>query len=258
MDFPDNLLVCPENFPYTLTMKGKEGIMTLVVLVRHAHSVANGSGILAGRSAGIHLSPTGKRQARELAKRLGDIPIKSLRSSPLERCEETISPWLRKNLPLNSKLKLHIDSDLSEVDYGQWTGRKLRTLSKEALWKTVQEKPSHVTFPEGESLIDMQVRAMNALQRGLETRGKGHVLLISHGDVLKSVIASALNMHLDEFQRIVVDPASISILDYSSSKPRLILMNDSRSRLNPELFHSRTSRLLVGGGSGVASKGRRV
>ena len=232
--------------------------MTLVLLIRHAHSVANASGILAGRTEGVHLSPRGKREAQELAKRLGELPIKSLRSSPMERCGETIAPWLGRTALTNPKLTLHIDSDLSEVDYGDWTGRKLRTLSREPLWKTVQEHPSKVTFPKGESMIAMQKRAMGALENGLSRRGKGHVILISHGDVLKSIIASALKMSLDEFQRIVIDPASISILDYSSSKPRLLLMNDSRSRLNPDLFLDRSKRLLVGGGAGVKTKGGRL
>lgn len=226
--------------------------MTLVVLIRHAHSVANGSGILAGRTEGVSLSVAGRKQAQELARRLGDIPIKSLRSSPLERCEQTISPWLKKATVTNPRLSFQVDHDLSEVDYGLWTGRKLRALSKESLWKTVQEEPSKVTFPEGESMIAMQERAMRALQRSLDKRGKGHIVLVSHGDVLKSIIASALKMHLDEFQRIVIDPASISILDYSSSTPKLILMNDSRSRLNPELFLSHRQRMLVGGGAGPA------
>ena len=227
--------------------------MTLVLLIRHAHSVANGSGILAGRTEGVMLSPAGRKQAQELAKRLGEIPIKSLRSSPLERCEQTISPWLRRIARTNPKLSVQVDEDLSEVDYGKWTGRKLRSLSKEALWKKVQEEPSKVVFPEGESLGAMQERAMRALHRGLDKRGTGHVILVSHGDVLKSIIASALNMHLDEFQRIVIDPASVSILDYSATKPKLILMNDSRSRLDAQMFNHQGRRLLVGGGAGQAA-----
>ncbi len=227
--------------------------VTMVVLIRHAHSIANGSGILAGRAEGIGLSSSGKKQARELARRLGDFPIKSLRSSPLERCAQTIAPWLNNLSQTHPRLAAQIDEDLSEVDYGEWTGQKLRTLSKESLWKKVQENPSRVTFPKGESLSNMQERAMEALQRGLDKRGKGHVVLVSHGDVLKSIIASALNLHLDEFQRIVIDPASVSILDYSSSKPRLILMNDSRSRLGQEFFAARDPHSQVGGGAGLPS-----
>lgn len=231
--------------------------MTLVILIRHAHSVANASGILAGRTEGVMLSATGTKQARDLARRLGDVPIKSLRTSPLDRCGLTISPWLKKVANTNPKLSVQVDEDLSEVDYGTWTGRKLRSLSKENLWKIVQEEPSKAVFPEGEALGAMQERAMRALHRGLDKPGKGHVMLVSHGDVLKSMIASALNLHLDEFQRIVVDPASISILDYSTSKPRLILMNDSRSRLDPSMFASHRGRLLVGGGAGNPTSGKR-
>lgn len=227
--------------------------MTLVILIRHAHSTANGSGILAGRTEGVQLSPAGKKQASQLAGRLGEIPIKSLLSSPLERCESTISPWLKKVSSTFPNLRIEMEDDLSEVDYGEWTGRKLQLLSKEKLWRQIQDRPSRVTFPKGESLAAMQKRAMRAVEYGLGRRGRGHVMIVSHGDVIKSIIAASLNLHLDEFQRLVVDPASITILDFSSTKPRLILMNDSRSRLNPEMFHNRKKRLLVGGGAGIAN-----
>lgn len=230
--------------------------MTLVILLRHAHSTANGAGILAGRTEGVHLSPLGRVQARKLSSRLGGIPLKSLRSSPLERCGETINPWLAKREQANPDASppLMIDHDLAEVDYGLWSGRKLRTLSRDALWRTVQDHPSKVTFPQGESMRAMQQRAMRALVAGLSERGKGHVLLVSHGDVVKSIIASALGMHLDEFQRIVIDPASISIVDYSGKKPRILLLNDSRSKLDSNIFAERGKKNLLGGGAGAAWK----
>lgn len=230
--------------------------MTLVILVRHAHSTANGSGILAGRTEGVHLSPLGRVQARKLSTRLGEVPLKSLRSSPLERCAETLNPWLRKREFSDSNLNplLTIDLDLAEVDYGLWSGMKLRTLSRDPLWKIVQERPSKVTFPQGESLLAMQKRAMKSVKAGLSLRGKGHVLLMSHGDVVKSIIASALGMHLDEFQRIVIDPASVSIVDYSGSTPRVLLLNDSRSKLDSSIFTERGKRVLVGGGAGTTRK----
>ncbi|MDP1721237.1 MAG: MSMEG_4193 family putative phosphomutase [Candidatus Nanopelagicaceae bacterium] len=231
--------------------------MTLVILIRHAHSTANGSGILAGRTGGVHLSPLGRVQARKLASRLGEVHLKSLRSSPLERCAETINPWLRKREQSDSNLipPLTIDRDLAEVDYGLWSGMKLRTLSRDPLWKIVQERPSKVTFPGGESLLAMQRRAMKSVNAGLSQRGKGHVLLMSHGDVVKSIIASALGMHLDEFQRIVIDPASVSVLDYSGSKPRILLLNDSQSKLDSSIFAERGRKVLLGGGAGTPRKG---
>jgi len=228
--------------------------LTLVLLIRHAHSSANATGVLSGQKSGVHLSDIGRKQAVNLASRMGAFSVKALRSSPLERCEETIAPWVKK---FGALTEIEIDRDLVEMDYGSWSGRKLRSLAKEPLWKTVQTQPSRVVFPDGEAMALMQARAIGALYRALEAPGKGHVLLISHGDIIKSLIASSLGMHLDEFQRFVVDPASISLLDFSQSKPRLLLMNDSRSNVNELLVHDHSKRKLVGGGAGItAKKGR--
>jgi len=222
--------------------------MTLVVLIRHAHSSANATGVLSGRRVGVSLSELGRKQAKNLTSRLGAFPVKTLRSSPLERCEETMAPWIKK---FGGSTQLEIDEDLVEMDYGAWSGRKLRSLAKDPLWSKVQTQPSRVIFPMGESMATMQSRAMNALFRALESPGKGAVVLVSHGDILKAIIASSLGMHLDEFQRFVVDPASVSVLDFSYNKPRLILMNDSQSTLTDVLTSNHSKRKLVGGGSGV-------
>jgi len=229
--------------------------MSLVVLIRHAHSSANASGHLSGRKSGVHLSDIGRAQARGLATRLGVISVKTLRSSPLERCAETIAPWLKKH---GGSTSIEIEQDLIELDYGTWSGRKLRSLAKESLWQSVQAQPSRVFFPEGEGMAAMQERAMAAVFRALDAPGKGHILLLSHGDVLKAIIASSLGMHLDEFQRFIIDPASISLLDFSQSKPRLLLMNDARSSVTDVLKSAHSKRLLVGGGSGMAAGKKRT
>jgi probable phosphomutase (TIGR03848 family) len=227
--------------------------VTLVILLRHAHSTANAEQILAGRTHVAHLSQQGRKQARGLVKRLGAIEVKALRSSPLIRCEETVTPWIqfRENHEEAKPLRFTVEEDLAEVDYGLWSGRKIKSLVKEPLWKVIQASPSKVTFPGGESMAEMQNRAMGALERSLKVRGKGNIVLVSHGDVLKSIIAGSLNMSFDDFQRIVVDPASISILDYSSSRPRILLLNDSHSPLRIENTQQRGKQPLIGGGSGV-------
>jgi probable phosphomutase (TIGR03848 family) len=233
--------------------------VTLVILVRHAHSTANAQQILSGRIEGIHLSDLGKIQARSLSKRLGTTPIKALRSSPLERCEETITPWLQRNARqgTNSKVKLVFDEGLLEADYGSWSGRTLKSLRKEPLWQKVQSRPSTVTFPGGETMKAMQRRAMKSVENALTTRGKGNIILVSHGDVIKSIVAASLSLDLDHFQRLIIDPASISIVDYSSTTPRLLMVNDSRSILESRTVGARSKGPLVGGGSGPQSrKGR--
>ena len=222
-----------------------------LVLIRHAHSEANAAGILSGRLPDVHLSEKGLAQSEKLAERLGNFPIASLRISPMERCFETISPWINSVLlPSNPKFAPIIDQELTEVDYGSWSGRKLAVLSRNKMWKIVQESPSRMYFPGGEGIAQMQSRAMKSVHEAVSLKARGSVVIVSHGDVIKSIVASALGMHLDEFQRIVIDPASISILDFSTTKPRTLLLNDSRSVVTELLVAPKRSKNLLGGGAG--------
>jgi probable phosphomutase (TIGR03848 family) len=222
-----------------------------LVLIRHAHSEANAAGILSGRLPNVHLSEKGLAQSEELAVRLGNFPVASLRISPMERCFETISPWINSIvLPKNPNFEPIIDLELTEVDYGTWSGKKLAGLSKNKLWRTVQESPSRMYFPKGEGIAEMQSRAMKSVHQCVSAKVKGTAVIVSHGDVIKSIVASALGMHLDEFQRIIIDPASISIVDFSTTKPRTLLLNDSRSVVTELLVTPKRSKNLLGGGSG--------
>ena len=222
-----------------------------LVLIRHAHSEANAAGILSGRLPNVHLSEKGLAQSEQLAVRLGNFPVSNLRISPMERCFETISPWINSIvMPNNPRFEPIIDEELTEVDYGLWSGKKLSILSKNKLWKTVQESPSRMYFPKGEGIAQMQSRAMTSVHQAVSSKAKGAAVIVSHGDVIKSIVASALGMHLDEFQRIVIDPASISILDYSTMKPRVLLLNDSRAVVTDLLVAPKRAKNLLGGGSG--------
>ena len=222
-----------------------------LVLIRHAHSEANAAGILSGRLPNVHLSDRGLEQSEHLAVRLGNFPVATLRISPMERCFETISPWINSIvLPNNPRFEPIIDQELTEVDYGTWSGKKLAVLSKNKLWKIVQEAPSRMYFPSGEGIAQMQSRAMTSVHEAVSTKAKGAAVMVSHGDVIKSIVASALGMHLDEFQRIVIDPASISILDFSTTKPRVLLLNDSRSVVTELLVAPKRAKNFLGGGSG--------
>ena len=220
-----------------------------IVLIRHAHSQANAKGILSGRLPNIKLSEKGVQQSGELANRLGKFPIKQIRVSPMGRCQETIAPWLA-SLPKLKNDQVIQDEKLNEVDYGSWSGKKLVVLSRHKLWSVVQNKPSAMYFPDGEGLAHMQQRAMQSVHDSLLAKGKGAVVLVSHGDVIKAIVSSVLGMHLDDFQRIVIDPASVTILDYSTNQPRLTLLNDSRSQVNEMLNAPNRGRNLLGGGPG--------
>jgi probable phosphoglycerate mutase len=224
--------------------------VSLVVLVRHAHSQANAAGILSGRRPNIALSEKGRTQAQELAIRLGELKVKELRVSPLQRCIETIDPWVSTK----SRIRRIEDHGITEVDYGKWSGRTLRSLSREKLWKIVQENPSRVFFPDGEGMANMQARAIESMHLALSSTGTGAVVMVSHGDVIKALVAANLGMRLDDFQRIIIDPASVTVFDFSSKIPRLLLLNDSHTNIGDLGIASTKKRLLVGGGSGPSSK----
>jgi probable phosphoglycerate mutase len=222
--------------------------VTTVILIRHAHSVANEKGILAGRASGIALSQKGLVQAAQLKDRLGNLSFREIRMSPLERCEATLQPWMQSR-ELSQKL-ITFDNDLSEVDYGKWTGKKLSVLALKKEWRVVQNSPSAMIFPEGESLANAQKRAERALMKSIKRTGNGIALLVSHGDIIKSIIATTLGLDLDKFQKIVIDPASISVLDYNKNSFRLLHLNDLSSNFEFLAKSKRNTKTLVGGGSG--------
>jgi probable phosphoglycerate mutase len=222
-----------------------------VVLIRHAHSQANLAGVLSGRRPNVHLSKEGIEQSKELARRLGDFLPHQIRISPMERCLETISPWLNKNDSSKTiRPKPIIDHGLTEVDYGDWSGKKLTVLSRNKLWSVVQNTPSQMYFPKGEGILEMQTRALESIHKSIDKKAKAPLVIVSHGDVIKSIVAACLGMHIDEFQRIIIDPASISIVDFSLAKPRVLLLNDNRAVVTDLLIAKKRPANLLGGGAG--------
>ncbi|MFE3187846.1 histidine phosphatase family protein [Nocardia sp. NPDC059240] len=198
-----------------------------VILLRHGVSTSNIARTLAGRSAGVDLTDRGREQAQGLVQRLGSLPIEHIVCSPLLRCQRTVAP-------LADKLGLEPEPDerLLEVDYGDWTGKALADLVNEPLWKVVQRHASAATFPSGESLAQVQFRAVSAVRerdRQFAAKHGSDVLWIActHGDVIKSLLADAFGIHLDGFQRIVVEPASISVVRYTPTAPYVWRVNDT-------------------------------
>lgn len=222
--------------------------MARIVLLRHAHSVANEKNLLAGRTAGISLSKTGKEQANDLIARLGTTKFDEVATSPLQRCRETIDPWLAAHGSMN---RVFVDESLSEVDYGDWSGKTLASLRRKAQWKVVQDFPSQMMFPEGESLLEMQGRALSGFYRLNALKGKGPRLLVSHGDVIKSIVAHCLGMHLDQFQRLVIEPASLTIIDTDAGVSRLVRFNDAKGFLTSERS---SNQAALGGSTGNTNK----
>jgi probable phosphomutase (TIGR03848 family) len=197
----------------------------MVLLVRHGLTALTGP-VLAGWTPGVHLDDRGRAQAAALAGRLRDLPLAAVVSSPLERCRETAEMILKERAGTPS----HVDDRFGEVRYGDWTGEKLETLAKDPLWAVVQAHPSAVRFPgaEGESLPGAQHRAVSAVREWNARLGDEAIYLVcSHGDIIKAIVADALGLHLDQFQRIQAAPASLSAIRYTGLRPFVVRMNDT-------------------------------
>jgi probable phosphomutase (TIGR03848 family) len=233
--------------------------VTTVILLRHGRTTANAGGVLAGWTPGVQLDETGQAQVAAVGQRLAPVPLAAVVSSPLERCRQTAGAVLD-----GRELELQTDERLGEARYGDWTGRPLKELVKDPMWKVVQQHPSAAVFPgpEGEGLAQTQARAVAAVRDWNARLGPDAVwLACSHGDVIKAVLADALGLHLDAFQRIVVDPASISVVTYTETRPFVVRVNDTGGDVSalvppkkrPRRRRGRDSDAVVGGGAGAAA-----
>jgi probable phosphomutase (TIGR03848 family) len=228
---------------------GTIAVVPTLLLIRHGLTAATGR-TLSGWTPGLHLDDKGVRQAEALRERLRQVPLAAFAVSPLERCTETATI-----VRGDRDLELTVDERLGEVRYGDWTGRDLKALSKEPLWRVVQAHPSAAAFPGGEALREMQARAVGAVREWNERLGADATwALCSHGDVIKALLADALGMHLDLFQRIHVDPCSLSVVHYTSLRPFVARVNDlggGVADLLPQKKRGRRSAdAVVGGGAG--------
>jgi len=233
--------------------------VTTVVLVRHGLTAMTGP-VLAGWTAGLHLDERGRKQAEEVAERLRPVPFAAVVSSPLDRCLDTAAA-----IAEGREQQVQVDDRLGECRYGDWTGRPLKELAKDPLWKVVQAHPSAVVFPgpEGEPLAETQRRAVAAVRDWNARLGPDATwLACSHGDVIKAVVADALGLHLDSFQRITADPCSVTVIRYTDLRPFVVRVNDTGGGVADLLPPKRKGRrrtgsraaasdAVVGGGSGA-------
>ncbi|MEW1718982.1 histidine phosphatase family protein [Streptomyces sp. NPDC093109] len=202
--------------------------MATLILVRHGRSTANTAGLLAGWTPGVALDERGAAQAAALPGRLAGIPLAAVVSSPLQRCLETLRPLL----DARPELEVRTEDRIGECHYGDWSGRKLAELADEPLMAVVQQHPSAAVFPGGESMRAMQARAVEAVRewnaRIDEEHGEDAVFLMcSHGDIIKALVADALGMHLDLFQRIHADPCSVTAVRYTRLRPFVLRLGDT-------------------------------
>jgi probable phosphomutase (TIGR03848 family) len=207
-------------------------VVTTLVLVRHGKTALTGP-VLAGWTPDLHLDEHGRKQAADLAARLAPIPLTAIVSSPLDRCLDTAGAICADR----PGAEIVVDDRFGECRYGDWTGRTLKELAKEPMWKVVQSHPSAAVFPGGEGLAAVQARAVEAVRdwdaRLTKSHGDDAVwLACSHGDVIKAIVADALGLHLDLFQRITADTCSATVIRYTAMRPFVVKMNDTGGDLS--------------------------
>ncbi len=245
--------------------------MTTVLLVRHGLTAFTGP-VLAGWTPGVSLDGKGRAQAEALAARLAPVPLDAIVASPLERCRQTAAAIAAArdgaaSAPVApagvAETAVHVDERLGECHYGDWTGKRLKKLAKDPLWRVIQVHPSAARFPgpDGETLLDMQYRAVSAVRDwNARLGGKACYLICSHGDVIKAIVADSLGLHLDHFQRIQIDPCSLTVIRYTGLRPFVLRLNDTGGGVGDLVTAARragqeSSDAAVGGGAGDMPSG---
>jgi probable phosphomutase (TIGR03848 family) len=236
--------------------------VTTLILVRHGRTKANTEGVLAGWTPGVFLDDLGEQQAKVTGERLAALPLAAVIASPLDRTQQTADA-ICEFQPVSTAR--YTDDRIGECQYGDWTGKKISELAKDPMWQVVQAHPSAAVFPgaEGESMASMQHRAVRAIRDWNLSLGDAAIYaVVSHGDVIKAIVADALGMHLDQFQRIQIDPCSISVIRYTATRPFVLRTNDSGgdlSNLKPRALKAKRKRsssklsssdAVIGGGAG--------
>jgi probable phosphomutase (TIGR03848 family) len=225
--------------------------VTTVLLVRHGLTATTGQ-VLTGWTPGVGLDDRGRAQARALGARIAPVVLDAVVTSPLDRCGQTVAELIaaRNGHPVG------------ECRYGDWTGKPLAELAKDPLWPVVQAHPSAVRFPgaEGESMLDMQHRAVSAIREWNERLGRDATYLVcSHGDVIKAIVADSLGLHLDQCQRIIADPCSLTVINYTPMRPFLLRLNDTGGGVADLLPSAKqasaSSDAVIGGGAGTGARG---
>jgi probable phosphomutase (TIGR03848 family) len=226
-----------------------------VLLLRHGRSTANAAGILAGRADGVDLDDRGLEQAAEAGRRLADIPVARVVCSPIARCRQTAQAAMAA---AGWAADMVIDDRVSECDYGDWTGRSLAELAREGIWRTVQDRPSEVEFPAGETMVAMRDRIVEAVREHDAAVRESHgdhavILVVSHGDPIKAAVSDVLGQSFDHFQRIMVDPGSITVVHYGPDRPFLVALNTVSGSLSGQVPQAPVRDAAVGGGAGSAA-----
>ena len=188
--------------------------MTTFYLVRHGACDGLGE-IIWGRTPGIRLNAEGKAQVQQLADDFRKVHLDAIYSSPLERAQETAEAIARV-----AKLEVQHSPAFNEIDFGDWSGRSIAALADDDRWHRFNTQRNTTRIPGGELLLEVQARAISELERMSQDQPGGRVLIVSHADVIKSVLAYVDDKSFDSVQEIW--PCSVSIVELDEDQATVL------------------------------------
>lgn len=195
---------------------------TTLLFIRHGENEWTASHKLAGRTPGVHLNEVGRQQAAALGRRLAKVELQAIYASPLERTVETAQA-----IAQHQAVEVQTHEGLLEVDYGEWTGKKIKKLAKDPAWPVIQFYPSGAGFPKGETMYGMQTRFVAEVNKLVAKHPGQTIAVVGHADLIKAAVAHYLGMHFDLFQRLVISTTSITTISFTPMGPRVICVNDT-------------------------------
>jgi broad specificity phosphatase PhoE len=192
-----------------------------VVLVRHAQCVDDAAGRCYGR-LDIELSDYGRAQSRQLAERLSSEPVAAVVSSPLLRALDTARAIAEPH-----GLAVSVLDELRELDFGELEGMRYEEVagSQPDLYGQWMLAPTAVRFPGGESFDDLRRRVSDAVSRLRQTYSGVLVVAVTHGGVIRAVLADALGLPSDRIFRLAVDTASTTRIEWVEGEPIVRSLN---------------------------------
>ena len=194
---------------------------TTFYLVRHA-AHDNVGGFLAGRMPGVRLGVDGLAQAARLGQRMTRERFDAIYASPRERTQETAQAIVAARAPM----PVETAPELDEVDFGDWSGNGWDVLNADPRWRNWNTMRSMARTAGGESMLDVQLRVLALMERLREQFPDGRVVLVSHADIIKTVVSYVLGLPIDSWPRLEISPASITTVVMGEWGGKLHTLNE--------------------------------
>jgi phosphoserine phosphatase len=202
------------------------------ILMRHGETGWNREGRVMGRNP-VELSEKGRAQVEAAVMVARSLNLDLIVTSPLVRARQT-AEIIARGL---GGLKVDEDPEIAEVSYGRWEGMTYHDLINDPYYAVYRESPVEYPTPGGETIPLVQARGVAAVRRAVEVHPGRRILLVSHGDIIRTVLCYFLGLELKFFHRVRIDNAALSAIQIAGGFAEVKFMNwltePSRAFISP-------------------------